>query len=467
MKKATPKNGRSAQELGGITRISVAGYKSIAKEQSIEIRPLTILAGANSSGKSSIMQPLLLLKQTLESSYDPGPLLLNGPHVNFTSVEQILAQLTDRKSSANLKIGIETGRGSFVAVYRKQRTKGLGVSEVTYLSEGEKISLSQGMSKDEILDAFPKAYSKALKQSLSSSDTSGSGRLVVERDRCFLILGIRGKLNIQGLTHFETSEDAVVKSVWFSPWFSGDVQAVVTTTLRQVIHLPGLRGNPERTYPLTAVGETFLGTFENYTASVVAKWQTEKEYNKLDTLSRNLETLGLTWKVIAKPLNDTQVEIQVGRLARAGKAGLKDFVSLADVGVGVSQTLPVLVALQVAQPGQLVYLEQPEIHLHPRAQTAMAQVLADAAMRGVRVVAETHSSLLLLGIQTLVAEGKLPSDLVKLHWFTRGDDGATTIRSADLDETGAFGDWPEDFADVELAAESRYLDAAEARQQVH
>lgn len=136
-------------------------------------------------------------------------------------------------------------------------------------------------------------------------------------------------------------------------------------------------------------------------------------------------------------------------------------VNIADVGIGVSQTLPVSVALLAAKPGQLVYIEQPEIHLHPRAQTAMAQVLADAAMRGVRVVAETHSSLLLLGVQTLVAEGKLPPELVKLHWFKQGDDGATTIRSADLDEGGAFGDWPEDFGDVSLDAQDRFLDAAE------
>ena len=56
----------------GITKIAVKGFKSIAEECAIDIRPLTILAGANSSGKSSIMQPLLLLKQTLEAPYDPG-----------------------------------------------------------------------------------------------------------------------------------------------------------------------------------------------------------------------------------------------------------------------------------------------------------------------------------------------------------------------------------------------------------
>jgi predicted ATPase len=91
----------------------------------------------------------------------------------------------------------------------------------------------------------------------------------------------------------------------------------------------------------------------------------------------------------------------------------------------------------------------------------MAEVLADAAKRGVQVVAETHSSFLLLGIQALAAEGKLAPDLVKLHWFSRGDDGATKVTSADLDEKGRFGNWPADFDSVELYAQNRYLDAVE------
>ena len=125
--------------------------------------------------------------------------------------------------------------------------------------------------------------------------------------------------------------------------------------------------------------------------------------------------------------------------------------------------MPVLVAAIVAEPGQLVYIEQPELHLHPRAQVALARVLADAAKRGVRVVAETHSSLLLLGIQTLVAEGDLSPGLVKLHWFSRNKDGVTEVNSADLDEAGAYGEWPEDFADVSLHAQSGYIKAARSR----
>ena len=84
----------SEKNISGITKIAVKGFKSIAEEREIDIRPLTILAGANSSGKSSIMQPLLLLKQTLEAPYDPGPLLLDGPNVQFTLAEQFLSTVS-------------------------------------------------------------------------------------------------------------------------------------------------------------------------------------------------------------------------------------------------------------------------------------------------------------------------------------------------------------------------------------
>jgi predicted ATPase len=99
--------------------------------------------------------------------------------------------------------------------------------------------------------------------------------------------------------------------------------------------------------------------------------------------------------------------------------------------------------------------------LHPRAQFALAKVLAAAARRGVRVVVETHSSMLLLGVQTAVAEGGLDKDHVKLHWFKREKDGRTSVRSGELDEAGRFGDWPEDFDDVVLKAQAHYLDVAE------
>ena len=72
----------------GISRIIVEGYKSLRTRHEIAIRPLTVLAGVNSAGKSSAMQPLLLLKQTLETSYDPGPLQLSGPNAERSSTHR-------------------------------------------------------------------------------------------------------------------------------------------------------------------------------------------------------------------------------------------------------------------------------------------------------------------------------------------------------------------------------------------
>lgn len=442
----------------GITQITVSGYKSISKEQSIEIKPLTILAGANSSGKSSIMQPLLLLKQTLEATYDPGPLLINGPNVRFTSIDQLLSSLKASQSLQRFSVGISAGRETteltLTIQYKKLSSKGLDIQkiEMTRSDTGSKSSLRTGMTYKEILANFRKLFKghKRFNEAISALQFFGSeGReLIIIRERCFLNAAVR-------LPNNEISHSNV---------------SLATTTeplIRQVIHLPGSRGNPERNFPITAVGSNFPGIFQEYSASIIAKWQDEKNNSKLKQLGKDLESLGLTWKVTAKRINDAQVELQVGRLPHVAKGGARDLVNIADVGFGVSQTLPVLVALLVAEPGQLVYIEEPEIHLHPRAQSAMAQILADAAKRGVRVVIETHSQLLLLGIQTLVAEGELAPELVKLHWFKRRNDGGTEISSTDLDKAGTFGDWPEDFAEVSLEAESRYLDAAESQQTVN
>jgi hypothetical protein len=235
----------------------------------------------------------------------------------------------------------------------------------------------------------------------------------------------------------------------------------------RMIHVPGLRGNPRRTYAVTGIGERFPGTFEPYTASVLAHWQREVDEERSAQLNQDLFELGLTSSVEAKPLDEANIELHVGRMLGSTASDTNDTVNIADVGFGVSQTLPVLVALHAALPGQLVYIEQPEIHLHPRAQVAMAAVLARAARRGVRLIVETHSSLMLLALQTLIAENHerlVSSGDVQLHWFTRDEHGATQVSSATIDENGSFGEWPEDFGDVMLEAENRYLTAVESKQ---
>lgn len=115
------------KEVQGITRIAVQGFKSLYEECSIEIRPLTILAGANSSGKSSIMQPVLLMKQTLEAPYDPGALLLNGSNVKFTLAKQLLSCVS--RTSNQFKIKIQFTNDHLIENIF-QLTKGKGIDIV-------------------------------------------------------------------------------------------------------------------------------------------------------------------------------------------------------------------------------------------------------------------------------------------------------------------------------------------------
>ncbi len=423
----------------GLTRISVTGYKSLADECAIDVRPLTMLAGANSSGKSSIVQPLLLLKQTLEASFDPGPLLINGPNARFNSTKELLSKVfgqSDRDSFADL---LETNREASTRLTFKKDEQGFALDEMTFREGDIEAVCKPGMSTGEIETQVMKVIPADLKQKIRlSSPENPAGNWTVNRRRCFLEI------------------ESVSKDF---PLVVAPASAFPKCILG-LIHVPGLRGNPERTYKASAVGARFPGTFENYVASIVNQWQVKRD-KRIDALGAALEALGLTWKVDAQRVNDTQVELLVGRLPHSRGNGAEDLVNIADVGFGVSQALPVVVALLTAKPQQLVYLEQPEIHLHPNGQVALATLLTDAAQRGVRVIAETHSSLLLLAVQTLVARGEVPTDLVKLHWFERNGNGKTTVTSADLDRTGAFGDWPEDFDNVILQAQSRYLDAAE------
>ena len=449
-KQQTLKDNPKEAQNEGITAISVQGFKSLAKESRIEIRPLTILAGANSSGKSSIMQPLLLMKQTLEASYDPGPLLLPGPNAKFTSVNQFISHSQKGTDRQSFSVEIEQAEGiTHKIAFSITENHALEIRDMLIdmvIGDGDKHSLrlTLDQSEDDLRNAISKFLSKKTKWLKGS-------KLEVIRDRCFL------DVNAEALDDKGEFASPLVREVFVVTVSS----ELLNRKLRGMIHVPGLRGNPERVYNRTATGPDFPGIFEHYVATIIAQWQEQKD-DQLQALETMLAALGLTQEISAKYSNDTQIELQVGRLPKAERDD-SDLVNIADVGFGVSQVLPVLVALLVAKKGQLVYLEQPELHLHPRAQYKLAKILAETAKRGVKLVVETHSALLLRQVQTLMAKGDIDPNSVKLHWFSLDPEGTTSIRSADLDENGAFGDWPEDFGDVELMAEGAYLDAVEER----
>ncbi len=391
------------------------------------------------------------MKQTLDTPYDPGPLLLDGPNVNLTSADQIFARQTGKATPVprfGVRFDLEGGRMLELRFSRPTTRRGLivGSMQVTDPSLGiEGLSITPKLSKAAIAKLKAVATERLF---TSARDEVGRAGWDVTTRRCFLEV-------------METFEAGNVVYQMYSAL--NDLVHQVETLVSQVIHLPGLRGNPERAYPRTAAGSGYPGQFQDYVASIVHAWQ-EVLDPKLSEVAESLERLGLTWTVKAREIDDTRLELLVGRLPHGRPGEEDDLVNMADVGLGTSQILPVLVALRVAKEKELLILEQPEIHLHPRAQRLLARPLAAAARRGVRVVVETHSSLLLRGIQTLIARDEIPPDLVSLHWFTRDPStGMTKVATATVDEFGRFGDWPEDFDEVTLGTEQDYLDAVEGK----
>lgn len=422
--------------------LSVEGYKSIASKQTLKFDGLTVLSGANSSGKSSFMQPFLILKQTIENHYDSGSLELYGENAKLTDSSQVISKVPQNLKKS-FSVEIETERHRCEVVYKYKKDYGLQVDTVSLTSEKipNGLTLKLGMKSEAIELSVPEEDFGFIKKFYKDKTLEPQWKTV--REKCFL----SAELSFGG-------DNFARLKAGLEP--TKELQNFVT----HLIHVPGLRGNPERTYKIASSDDVYPGSFEKYVASIISNWSKFKKFEtKYMELKEQLLDLGLASNIKTVKIDDTSVEIQI---SRSNNADEQDCVNIADVGFGVSQTLPVLVALIGAKKGQYVYIEQPELHLHPKAQFKLAAIISKAISRGVRVIIETHSSILIRGIQIAVVRKQLDKDKVALNWFTQNvNTGETEVSKATLDEFGAFGEWPEDFDDTSLNVEQLYLDAVE------
>ncbi len=234
---------RASSTDNRLTSISIENFKSISSPQVVQVRGLTLLAGANSSGKSSAMQPLLLMKQTLEATYDPGTFLLDGPNVRFTSAKQVLSI-----GKKNFSVGFGIGQNLEATLsYVSQKTNGLQIAKLTTSSSSNTaVVIRIGMSYAELREATGKWFDLGPRPAIEFKSS-----FRVSSERCLLNLGI-----------------------YVPPPDFGGIQAdlgrsqtAIRDFLLDMLHLPGLRGNPERTYKTTSTSNRFPGTFEIYFAS--------------------------------------------------------------------------------------------------------------------------------------------------------------------------------------------------------
>ena len=445
---ALKKSAKNVNRANFLQKLTISGYKSITKPTAIALGGLTVLAGVNSGGKSSLIQPLLLLKQTLEATHDPGPLKIDGPNVRFSELEQFFSKSKKKVLgllSFDLEFEAQKEGFTFSAEKRvlKLENNRIEANGVALVLSGESSTAAELLR---ILPIVLKQFLKGLKSEVDFDDT----QIGLEQKRFIFTPRL--------LSGPVTDKPVPAELRLMLSMLEDRVDKLSVKWVRNLIHVPGLRGVPARGYPVSGVGDSFSGRFDDYTASVIKHWQDDGDV-RVGKVGAALEALGLTWKVSAENIDAATVDIKIGRLPKSTRGGARDLVSIADVGFGVSQVMPVVVSLFAARSGQAVYIEQPEIHLHPRAQMALAGLLVDAANRDVQVIVETHSALLLTSLQTLIAQQKIAAADVKLHWVSRDANGSSVVTTAELDADGAYGDWPVDFDETADAATTNYLNA--------
>lgn len=142
----------------------------------------------------------------------------------------------------------------------------------------------------------------------------------------------------------------------------------------------------------------------------------------------------------------------------------RDRRDLTSVGVGASQILPVVVQCLVAEPGDLVLLEQPELHLHPRPQQILGDFLLGIAQTGRQLIVETHSEYLVNRLRRRMVEQGLEADedMIRLL-YARRENGATTFDELRPNKFGSFDSWPEGFFDQSPRESEEIVRAAAAR----
>lgn len=120
-----------------------------------------------------------------------------------------------------------------------------------------------------------------------------------------------------------------------------------------------------------------------------------------------------------------------------------------NVGFGITYVLPVVVALVSAKPGDIILIENPEAHIHPKGQRMLGELLAAAGSGGVQVIVETHSDHVLNGIRVAVKKGRLNSENTNFFYFYKENNDSYRHRviCPVLDKNGRFNEWPEGFFD--------------------
>jgi hypothetical protein len=451
-------------------------FRSFKDTGWVRFRPLSVILGSNASGKTSLLAPLLLLKQTLESSDRRLALRTRGDLFDAGSFTDAVF---DRVSGEGITFGLRFNRVS----------KGPAKGKPVRAHPAAQVQLSF---------LVPEAATSPVLQSFEATDSIGRRMLTRVRQKTGnysvsdLGLGqidprIKSAIRNDQPVRFLFSAEPILKTIFGSHERSNAAReegapdigirevkipreaalylAIITRVathfeqlLRPLSFIGPLREHPRRVYELLGEKPRQVGTRGEFAPEILNR---EKGSELIKNVNRWVETFGFGFSLECERCGEDAFSIVVNR--GSGKPSL----NVADTGFGLSQVLPLIVQGYYGSDRGVIIAEQPEIHLNPRLQTLLADLFVDVSSSVRGVIVETHSEHLLLRLRRLVAEKKLRNDQVSLLYVEQ-DGGVSRVREIQIEENGHIKDedWPKDFF-ADSLRESLGLAMAQSRGEQH
>lgn len=402
------------------TSLRLTHFKAWQDTGTIALKPVTMLLGTNSSGKSSLIQSLLLLKQTVQSPDRFIHLNLGGDETsdlfNFGSFNDVLQHSPSTPREFSIAFAFEAhesarvDNGRFSCRYRQTATGAAAVGELVLSTGGHSFCAIRREKENYAILAHGESRPCAKGRHLAPE------RSIALPAEAIAALG---------------KEGAVAE----------DLSLAIRRELENISYLGPLRRKPERDYVWNRTTPGQIGSDGHRAMDVLlssALNKSDQQNTLLEGVSFWLARMKVADKLAIRPLGrSTRYEIVVHKDGAT--------TNLRDVGMGVSLVLPVLVAGYFAPAGSTVILEEPEVHLHPLAQAVLAEFFVTLSRsRHIQFIVETHSEHLFRRMQTLIARRETSAEQVALL-FVESIAGNAAMRRLEMDEFGRISNWPQHF----------------------
>lgn len=450
--------------MNEFSELTLENFRCFCDEQSGRLRPITLLVGENSTGKSSFMASYLVMDQCFK-----GPLINDKPDFNLEPFElgsfEDIAHTFGGKDEdlGKFKIGLSTGNGGKEDIYMlnvtfRQNYKSPQIHKILHnfgsdgyieferTSSGTKISIPErSVAFDWPLPSIHRFIDFAAGEILfgpSSRDRSGK---VIERFASHIVDDNKELLmeTTKILTHLVQVSDQ-----------RGYNLASLMPRLWEAVAIAPIRSKPKRTYD--PISESPNPEGDHIPMVLMRLSKTNKPY--WEEFRRRLIEFGMSAELfsdikIRDYTDEGSSPFQIQFKVRSGK-----FINVMDVGYGVSQCLPMVTNIlnkniNGKSGNTLFLLQQPEVHLHPRAQAEIGNLICNTyAEFGNRFIVETHSDFILDRVRVMVRKGVIKESDVSIIYFERKPDGnSVKIFNLDVDSDGNILNAPGSYRDFFVA----------------